>query len=567
MSTNNMHLRKIASIHDKATATYLDVIEFSISASETSRIELPRSVVMNDRLSFEKKLRDAGAILPKIRDDVKALLDNVAASDPPVEWGYEKRTGWTEDRKGFVLTTGFIGSSDAKILGVNRSPGSTGAKVQISSAGTSKDWRKSVATLARDSTSMMSCISAAFAAPLLAITNRQSFMINLIGQSGSGKTTATLMGASVLGIARATDLLSWNITDAGLEERLADFNDTLFPIDELGSLKERNPKNKYSRVHKLAFDIAHGRPTERHSSYERAQERQQQGWRTIALTSSEKSIADVARSAKQERDRGEARRLIDVPALFDGLDHIFDRLPGDFDNSSFQEWKRETFKKILDACEQHHGKVFRKYVRALIDEQDLKAYVEKRISFFVSKVRDDTDGDIARDVAEKFALIYAGGMLGIRHELLPWDKKELSAAIAKSYRAARAILPDDGVTLRRGISLLTAKLRELPRASKKSIGKIDFDSVDGYKKQRERTNRHFLKCDSFNSLFPSRAQRDLLVGWLIQRRRITLAAPKNSAGPLSPQAQEQFIWPDKKRRRSFEIRWPRKSQEAANGDR
>jgi hypothetical protein len=38
-------------------------------------------------------------------------------------------------------------------------------------------------------------------------------------------------------------------------------------------------------------------------------------------------------------------------------------------------------------------------------------------------VRDASDTDVARDVAEKFGLIYAGGALGIQCGLLPWKKR------------------------------------------------------------------------------------------------------------------------------------------------
>ena len=73
-------------------------------------------------------------------------------------------------------------------------------------------------------------------------------------------------------------------------------------------------------------------------------------------------------------------------------------------------------------------------------------------------------------------------------------------------------------------------------------------------------NRYVIKRDAFNSLFASETQRALVIEWLIQKQRITLATAKTSAGAPSPKPQEQFIWPDGKRRRSFEIRWPRKSK-------
>ncbi len=101
--------------------------------------------------------------------------------------------------------------------------------------------------------------------------------------------------------------------------------------------------------------------------------------------------------------------------------------------------------------------------------------LKRRIAFFVRHVCDEYDGDVARDVAEKFGLIYAAGRLGIRCGLLPWDKPELLDALTKCYIGARDLLPDDGVAIRQGITALRAKLHELPRTSKKAAAATDFD--------------------------------------------------------------------------------------------
>jgi uncharacterized protein (DUF927 family) len=554
-------IRKIARIHDKATEKYLEVIEFPISKFEIKRVELLPSVV-SELKAFGKALRDAGAILPKNRDKLKQLLMAVADSDAPEEWAYETRTGWTQDRQAFVLVNGVIGNPETKIVGVIRfgEPGDRSGK--LSMAGTWKSWRSSVAMPARLSTTLMFSLSVAFAAPLLTVTNRQSFAINLFGQSRSGKSIATLMSASLIGAARIADLISWNVTDAGLQERLAEFNDMVFPIEELATMREKN-QQKYLRIRNLAYTIAHGSPTTLHSSFSESHGGEQQPWRSIALTSNEQSVRDLAQAERQERQHGEALRLIDVPVVFDGLDHIFDRVPTDSDTSNFQDWKRRTFKKIADACELNHGRAFRKYIKALIaHHSELKTAVEEWISFFVNKVCDEFDGDVARDVAEKFGLIFAGGMLGIQYKLLPWEETELLDAVAKSYVAARALLPDDGVSRRQGITALRAKLRELTRVSKKAAAEIDFDEIEGYRKRRKKVNKYVIKCDAFNSIFVSRTQRSLVIEWLIQKQRITLATAKASAGAPAPKPKKQHSWPDGERRRSFEIVWPRKRKAA-----
>ena len=554
------NIKKIARIRDKATEKYVEVIQFPTSKSDVNRLELSPSVVWGQG-TFENHLRDAGAILPKGDQDLKDLLSAVAKSDAPEEWIYEARTGWTEDGKAFVLADRVIGDAATKIIGVNQANAVNDRSGRLSNSGSWKSWRDTVAEPARLSTILMFGICVALAAPLLAVVKRPSFAINIFGRTRIGKSIATLLGASIIGIPRIAEMITWNIKDARLEERISEFNDALFPIDDLSNMKGSD-RERYLRIRDVAYKISQGLATARHSSFTAAHGGVHGSWRSIVLTSNEKSIRDLARAVKMERQQGETLRLIDLPAVFDGLEHIFDRLPEDLDGSNFHDWKKDKFKKIADACEKDHGKAFRKYIKALIaDRVELKGYVQARIAYFVRRVCDEYDRDVARDVAEKFGLIYAAGRLGIRCGLLPWDRAELLTALTKCYIGARDLLPDDGVAIRHGITALRTKLHELPRISKKAAAATKFENIDGYRERRKKVNRYLIRRDAFNAIFASGTERALVIEWLIQKHRITLVTPKASAGAPSPKPQEQFIWPDGKRRRSFEIRWPRKSRE------
>jgi len=249
-----MGFAKIARVHDKSKGTYLDIIQFPISNSETSRLELLPSVV-NDHSALTKRLRDAGAILPKAKTVLKQALEVVASSDAPEEWIYEKQTGWLQGRKAFVRVMGVIGDPGVKIVGVNQSKAISHRSGIQSAAGKWRIWRNEVAAPARYSTTLILAISVALAAPLLHVVRRQSFTINLFGPSNAGKSMATLVAASVIGIPRIVDLISWKITNARLEERLPEFNDSVFPIDDLNTL-QGDYKEKYPRIRDLAYNIA-----------------------------------------------------------------------------------------------------------------------------------------------------------------------------------------------------------------------------------------------------------------------------------------------------------------------
>jgi putative DNA primase/helicase len=366
---------------------YFEIIEFPVSNTERLRIELPPSVVA-EVSAFERRLRHAGAILPKnnTRDSLRA----VARRKAPLELVYEAQTGWTEDRKLFVLNDGVIGKSKQRILGVNQARAAEDASGRLSVAGNWKRWRSTVGKAAGLSSILMCTVCTAFAAPLLSLAGCQSFMICIVGPSRSGKSIATLAAGSVIGIGKASALVTWNITDARLEQRLSGFNDCVFPIDDLMALRDQKDRDRYLRIQAIAYKLAQGWATARHDSFTQGRGGTHAGWGTIALTSNEVSIRDLARKVGLERQRGEAIRLIDVPAFDEGQDHIFDRLHRKLPAAALVDWKRQKFSEIAEACEKTHGAAYRRFVTSLIAMGPrLTPFVQNRIGYFIRHVRDD----------------------------------------------------------------------------------------------------------------------------------------------------------------------------------
>jgi hypothetical protein len=546
-------LRKIARVHDETDDSYFDVIEFRTTNDKIKRLEVSPLDISNEK-AFGGLLLNADALLPKDPDRRKTLLTSIADIEAADRWKYSAHTGFTRGHKAYVFHDGFVGKSKVEILGVRAAKPSEKSPVRRSVNGDAASWAGSVGQLAQLSTALTLCVSAAFAAPLLSFLNRGSFAIHLTGPSRSGKSIATLAGASVVGIATVHDLLNWNTTDAALEERLAEFNDGLCPIDDIETLRGKSNSQKCNRIRELAYGISQGSSKGRHSSF---QKKHAPTWHVIALTSGEKTIQDRARSAKQHRQYGEAVRLIDQSVLFDGRDHIFDLARDKFESeAAFQAWKAATFKAIINGCADNHGATFRAFIKALIDQRDkVRMLAEKHIARFRRHVCEDIDGDLARDLAEKYGLLYAGGMFAIRYGLVPWRKRRLRLAIAKAYRAARDLLPDDGVLCRQGLHDLREKLKNLPRLEGAAAEQANFDELGGYRQRKKGHQSCVVRNEVFNSIFESAEQCRLVTEWLVNKGRATLAAPKTASGS---QTRKQIPWPDGKRRRSIRITWPLK---------
>ncbi len=535
-----LELRKTARIHDLAAGTYLERIEFRTSSGKVALIELPPSTVSDQRL-FAKHLRDAGAILPNDKASLKTLLETTAGTICGLELVYAAQGGWTKNGKAFVRPDKVIGKPSSNIVGFRRSKPND-LRGRLKRSGGVASWKSSIAAPAQSSSILMFSISAALAPTLLKMTGKNTFGFCLFGETRSGKTLATVVAGSVIGNGSIAHLLDWNATDNRLQEQLPELNDCLTPVDDLMSMKGSD-RDKYARVKSLAYMFALGAGTGRHSSYSPGSK---ENWRTIVLSSNEISIRDLAARSRSERNPGETVRFIDLPATFDGATDIFDRRSDVEQQLSWEQW--------FKACEKNQGHAIESFLELLIGRKPkVRGLIKNHIKNFAESVQDESDGNLARDIAEKFGLVYAAGKLAIQFRLVPWKSVALHEAIKKCYFASRDLLPDEGVTFRAGKQALLSFLQNLPK--KAEIDSDDNSSLDGFREVRPRNFRCLIKREKFNSIFGTDAQDRIVTNWLIASKRVTLAA--TSIGP--EKMKEQHFWPDGERYRSVEIFWPRRS--------
>jgi Domain of unknown function (DUF927) len=466
-------LRKVAHIEDRATGKVVERIRYPKPNFRRGYVELPPSVVRDPR-ALERQLVDVGAVLPRDREILTRLLNHLADQEPESFHVYADRCGWTEDHRAYVLPRRVIGSPVEPIVGINPTAFASDSSGRRLETGTWREWRRKVAEPASQSSLLMTVIAFALAAPFLSDLGHDSRTICLFGPSRSGKTTAALVAASVIGIGRSANLPTWNVTDARLEQQLALFNDSLFPIDDLTTIGGK-AREAYQRVRDLAYRLHQGWARGRHSAFSIANSSVREQWRAIGLTSAEISIRDLAQAAGCERLPGECVRLIDVPVLLNGEDRLFDRAR-DVTSRSASAAMLQT---IVDGVAQQHGAAFRRHILNIIKASG-KPNTKDKIKQFADAVRARGDGNLARDVAETFGIAYAAGCFAIRCRLVPWTEADLLDAISTIYRGAREMLPDEGVLLRSGLRALRGALAELRRATAQNGQKIDFESAKGF---------------------------------------------------------------------------------------
>lgn len=191
-------------------------------------------------------------------------------------------------------------------------------------------------------------------------------------------------------------LPKWHASDSGQEELLPIFNDCLAPIDDFESIRGTESE-KYQRIRGFSYGVEAGAEKQRHSSYQAASKT----WRTILITSMEKSVDELAKEVREERKGGETIRMVSVPVFIGGHAHIFDRAAAN-GIAVTPEWSAKTFEKVIKACAENHGAVFVRYLSKLCKSTNkVQARAKKYIADFVADVSLPEDGDAPRRDASR----------------------------------------------------------------------------------------------------------------------------------------------------------------------
>jgi hypothetical protein len=334
-------------------------------------------------------------------------------------------------------------------------------------------------------------------------------------------------------------MMTWNVSEAGLEQRLPFFNDCMVGIDDFETMKGSDSA-KYERIRGVTYGVAAGTEKVRHSAAKLSCNQ----WRVILITSMERTITELSRSTQKARQTGETIRMIDVPLLSQGKSHIFD-LAESMGERIDASWREKRFGSMVKACTENHGAVFEDYLEKLCESSlDVGKLAAKYRDRFAKRVTGPNEEAVARNVARKFGVVYAAGRLAIKFKLVPWKRDELFIAIENVFRDAKTLLPDRERELIKAQATLRAFIDKLKR--RKHID--DYEVEPGYRATKDKKTRFIVKVEAFNSLFSTDIERQDVLDWL---NKSGLIATSSSGKP-----KYQFKWPDGRRRRSYSFSLP-----------
>ncbi len=315
------------------------------------------------------------------------------------------RIGWHCDNRSFVFPNKTIGSQNVRFQS------ELATHDNFTQQGHINDWVKSVAQYSKDNPILILALTSAFAAPLLLIAKKQytgGVGIHLVGQSSKGKTTALQVAASVWG--GPEYVRTWRATSNGVEAIAAELNDALLILDEISECEPHE-------IGSIIYALANGQGKQR--ALRNGKSQQSSKWRTIFLSSGERTLSAHMQEAGKQIKAGQEARLLDIPST--------DRTFGAFDNLHQFSQGSDFSDHLKRSTSQYYGTAGPEFIKCLLqDEENLsEAYLKIRHLPEFSAV---TDG-IENRAAGMFALLAMAGEKATEYGLTGWLKGDALKSI------------------------------------------------------------------------------------------------------------------------------------------
>lgn len=425
-------LHVLAATHDGSGQDWGALLNWRDDDGRVHEWAMPRAMLAGEGTDVRARLLRGGLFVGTSRKAKEALATYLMRAKPTGRVRIVGRLGWHETSAGrvFVLPAETIAPPGAEPVRLQTERSE--ALPPLAAKGALAEWQDAVAKPAEGNSRLVLALSMAFAAPLLGIVGAEGGGVHLRGPSSVGKSTAAVAAGSVWGGGGLRGWLQrWRATDNGLEGLAAAHCDLLLSLDEIAEVDPRH-------LGPAAYMLANGGG--KHRAAQDGAGRKSAEWRLLFLSSGEVSVADRLAEAVPGRRAaaGQEVRIVDLPAdagVGRGLFEVFHGAPN---GGALAD-------RIKAAATTCYGTAGPAFLRTLVDDMEAAADAVRgfRNDFLTQHVPAGADGQVAR-VADRFALIAAGGELAAELDILPWPAGEATRAAARCFADWRRGRGGDG---------------------------------------------------------------------------------------------------------------------------
>jgi uncharacterized protein (DUF927 family) len=377
---------------------------------------MPMSLLSGDGNECRARLLDGGLFLAPGRKARDLLTVYLQTMKPEARALCVARVGWHGDN--FVLPGETVGPEGAGAV-LFQTTFDTDHYLNV--CGTADDWRANVGRFCSGNSRLILAASCGFAGPVLSLVGGESGGVHFIGATSSGKSTALLVGGSVVGGGGRNGYVeSWRTTSNGLEAVAELHNDLTLFLDELGQMDPREAAE-------TAYLLGNGSGKTRMSRNIGA--RKKLSWCLLFVSAGEITLADHVRTAGKRTKGGAEVRLLNIEADAGAGMGLFQELHGAKSPDAFA-------RQLKEAALRFYGAPLRAYLNFLTAN---RAAVEKALrnlqrDFLARHVPAGPSGEVSR-AAQRFGLVAAAGELATDRGITGWKSGESAEAAGQCFRS------------------------------------------------------------------------------------------------------------------------------------
>jgi Domain of unknown function (DUF927) len=248
-------------------------------------------------------------------------------------------------------------------------------------------------------------------------------------KSSSGKTLAARVAASTIGRAQKTDLISFALTQRGLEDYCYSHNNLVGILDEEG--RSLSGPGRNVKPSQLPYLLTSDRGTVRSKKASQDPDLQNLTWLLPVISTGEQPLDDSNRLARTE---GAQVRMAPIPVPPGAEGGIFNRLDG-----SPEEIVQHAFhlaQEVEQALMENYGVAMPENLQMLYSRRNVASRIRRIVNYFVKWVgADSTPWD--RRLATKFGIVLAAALFASKYGGATWTLNEAAETIRRIYERSR----------------------------------------------------------------------------------------------------------------------------------
>lgn len=411
------YIEVVALTCTKESLEWSNRISFDDMDGKRRYIDIPCKILLETR-ETQKLLADSGF---SKRWCTVNVVNYLKSAEPAKRMLQINRTGWISDTE-YICPSFTVPTRDNYfLLGDTNNYG-------FAKRGDFKGWQERICKNCEGNHILTFALCVGLSGVLLRFfPTLSTTIINLVGKTSIGKTTALRVSASLWGGHKF--IRQWRATDNALEGSAEYYNDALMILDELGQI---DSKKVSEIVYMLGNEKGKGR-SKADATLKKVKE-----WSISILSSGEIGIADKIEEGGKKAKGGILVRCIDIDAHISEEFGVFNTLHGFNSGAEFSNYfKTQTAEYYGTAAEAFVSHLSKHNIESIMDlYNDLKQRIFEEFGLC------EADFEVQR-MAEAFALFYTAGALASadNYGVFTHNIEGIESAI---YAVFRRLLEDRG---------------------------------------------------------------------------------------------------------------------------